>query len=304
MKSERNKTIDFELKDGGKYLKRCVKADEYETGRTDVTVVGDAFTVLKKVKDSSVDLLIVDPPYNLNKDFHGGKFKKTADEEYAKYTERWIEAIKPKLKATASVYVCCDWQSSIVIGEILKKHFILRNRITWSREKGRGAKANWKNSMEDIFFATVGEEYVFNLDAVKVRKKVLAPYKKDGEPKDWEETKDGRFRDTCPSNFWDDIAVPYWSMKENTAHPTQKPEKLVAKLILASSNKSDLVLDIFSGSGTTGVTAKKLGRRYIDIEQNPTYCAWAEKRIEDAENDKRIQGFEDGVFWERNSKTK
>ena len=130
---------------------------------------------------------------------------------------------------------------------------------------------------------------------------MIAPYKENGEPKDWTETADGKFRDTCPSNFWDDISVPYWSMAENTAHPTQKPEKLIAKFILASSDKGDVVLDPFSGSGTTSVVAKKLGRKYIGIEQNPDYCAWTEYRLVRAETDKTIQGFKGGVFWERNA---
>ena len=89
-------------------------------------------------------------------------------------------------------------------------------------------------------------------------------------------------------------------MKENTAHPTQKPEKLIAKLILASSNENDLVLDPFAGSGTTAVTAKKLNRRYISIEQNELYVAWAEKRLLDADEDKIIQGYEDKIFYDRN----
>ena len=90
-------------------------------------------------------------------------------------------------------------------------------------------------------------------------------------------------------------------MPENTAHPTQKPEKLLAKLILASSNAGDVVFDPFLGSGSTSVTAKKLGRQYIGIEVNPQYCVWAEKRLEMAETDKTIQGYTDGVFWERNT---
>ncbi|MBQ6095213.1 MAG: site-specific DNA-methyltransferase, partial [Lachnospiraceae bacterium] len=105
------------------------------------------------------------------------------------------------------------------------------------------------------------------------------------------------------SNFWDDISIPYWSMPENTAHPTQKPEKLIAKLILASSNAGDVVLDPFAGSGTTAVTAKKLGRHFVTIEQNELYCAWAQKRLEMADEDPSIQGFSDGVFWERNTWT-
>lgn len=304
MKSEKNKTIDFPLEEGKEYLNRCARAEIIKTVEENSTVLGDVFVALKKIQDRTIDLLIVDPPYNLDKNFHGNGFRTLANEEYAEYTEKWVEAVKPKLKKNASVYVCCDWKSALVIGGILDKHFVLRNRITWQREKGRGARANWKNSMEDIFFATVSDEYTFNLDAVKVRKKVIAPYKENGKPKDWEETDDGKFRNTCPSNFWDDIAVPYWSMAENTAHPTQKPEKLIAKLILASSNEGDLVLDPFAGSGTTGVVAKKLKRNYIDVEQNPLYCAWAEKRLEDAQTNSSIQGYENGVFWERNSRPK
>ena len=155
--------------------------------------------------------------------------------------------------------------------------------------------------MEDIWFATVSKNYTFNVEAVKLRRKVIAPYKINGQPKDWEETKEGNFRNTYPSNFWDDISIPYWSMPENTAHPTQKPEKLLAKLILASSNSGDVVFDPFLGSGSTSVTAKKLGRHYIGIEQNEQYCIWSEKRIDMADTDSSIQGYTDGVFWERNT---
>ncbi|MBO7149379.1 MAG: site-specific DNA-methyltransferase [Clostridia bacterium] len=302
MKSTRNKTIDFTIEEGEKYLKNVIAVNDYDGKKVNCTVLGDTFSVIEKMLDKSIDLLVVDPPYNLDKDFHGNGFKKQSNQKYADYTKKWIDAVKSKLKDTASIYVCCDWRSALTIGVLLDENFILRNRITWQREKGRGAKTNWKNSMEDIFFATVSDDYTFNLDAVKQKKKVLAPYKENGKPKDWEETKDGNFRLTCPSNFWDDIAVPYWSMAENTAHPTQKPEKLIAKLILASSNKGDTVVDIFAGSGTTGVVAKKLDRNYINIEQNPLYCAWGEKRLLDAEKDKTIQGYSDGVFYERNSR--
>ncbi|MBP3347452.1 MAG: site-specific DNA-methyltransferase, partial [Clostridia bacterium] len=99
----------------------------------------------------------------------------------------------------------------------------------------------------------------------------------------------------------DDISVPYWSMAENTPHPTQKPEKLLAKLILASSNEGDVVFDPFLGSGTTAVTAKKLKRHFVGVELDGEYCAMAQKRLEMAEEDKSIQGYTDGVFWERNT---
>lgn len=303
-KSEKNKTIDITIEQGKEYLDRCISLHSKTTIENviDKTILGDTFDVLTKLPEKSVDLLLVDPPYNLDKEFHGNEFKSMSDDNYEDYIDSWITALIPTLKDNASIYVCCDWKSSGAIERVLKKHFYVQNRITWQREKGRGAKANWKNGMEDIWFATVSKtNYTFNVDDVKIRRKVIAPYKQDGKPKDWEETAEGKFRDTCPSNFWDDISIPYWSMPENTAHPTQKPEKLLAKLILASTNKGDIILDPFLGSGSTSVTAKKLGRHYIGIEQNPQYCVWAEKRLEMADSDMSIQGYTDGVFWERNT---
>ena len=304
-KSPRNKTLDITVEEGKSYLTRCLDAKKADLSKFEniinKTIFGDTFDVLPKLPENFVDLLVADPPYNLSKNYDGKKFNATDDDKYREYTENWLTLIKPLLKKTASLYVCCDWKSSMIIGDVLKKHFQIQNRITWQREKGRGAKANWKNGMEDIWFATNSDSYTFNLDAVKIRKKVLAPYKADGKPKDWEQTEAGNFRNTCPSNFWDDISIPYWSMSENTAHPTQKPEKLVAKLILASSNLNDVILDPFLGSGTTSVVCSKLNRRYVGIEQNERYCVWAEKRLENAISDKSIQGYADGVFWERNT---
>ena len=303
MKAARNKTIDISIEEGHCYLEKCLKisAPEALDEIIDKTVNGDLFEVIPYLPQNFVDLLIADPPYNLDKNFNGSKFKQISDELYEEYTERWIQAVLPVLKENASVYVCCDWQSSTAIARVLKKYFHVQNRITWQREKGRGALSNWKNGMEDIWFATKSKEYTFNIEDVKVRRKVIAPYKVDGKPKDWEETEAGKFRNTCPSNFWDDISIPYWSMAENTAHPTQKPEKLLAKLILASSNPGDVVFDPFAGSGSTAVTAKKLDRHYLGIELNEQYCIWAEKRLEMADSDKTIQGYTDGVFWERNT---
>jgi len=303
MKADRNKTIDIAVEEGREYLERCVTVSEKVTLDTvlDRTILGDTFETLRLLPEKSIDLLIVDPPYNLDKNFNGKKFKKTSDEMYEEYTESWISLAIPLLKDNATIYVCCDWQSSPAIGMVLKRHFHVQNRITWQREKGRGALSNWKNGMEDIWFATNSKTYTFNVEDVKIRRKVIAPYKVDGKPKDWEETEQGNFRNTYPSNFWDDISIPYWSMPENTAHPTQKPEKLLAKLILASSNPGDVILDPFLGSGSTSVTAKKLGRHYIGIEQNEQYCVWTEKRLEMADADATIQGYADGVFWERNT---
>ncbi len=303
-KSSRNKTIDLPLGQGAAYLERCITLQsrvEELSGLLDKTILGDMLEVCPLLPPRSVDLIIADPPYNLTKSFHGTTFFRKKESSYEEYTQRWLSAVQPLLKKEGSVYVCCDWESSLVIGRVLQEFFHVQNRITWQREKGRGAKSNWKNGMEDIWFATNSRKYTFHLDAVKIRRKVHAPYRVNGQPKDWVETGDGNYRDTCPSNFWDDITVPFWSMAENTAHPTQKPEKLLAKLMLASSSRGDVVLDPFLGSGTTSVVAKKLNRRYIGIEMEPQYCVWAEQRLAVVEENPEIQGYSSGIFWERNS---
>lgn len=303
-KAERNKTIDTPLSEGRTYLDRCITLTRRQSDLravTDKTIVGDMLEVCALLPEKSVDLIIADPPYNLTKSYNGTTFSKKKAGVYEAYTRRWLGAVKPLLKDTGSIYVCCDWETSLIVGNVLSEFFHVRNRITWQREKGRGAKANWKNGMEDIWFATSSGRYVFNLDDVKIRKKVIAPYRADGKPKDWTETEGGNYRDTCPSNFWDDITIPFWSMAENTAHPTQKSEKLVAKIMLASSLEGAVVFDPFLGSGTTSVVAKKLRRHYIGVEIQPQYCVWAEQRLEMAESRTDIQGYVNGVFWERNS---
>lgn len=302
IKSDRNKTIDFGLEEGKNYLQNAIrfnqnlKFDEI----INKNIIGDTFEALDLIEDNSIDLIIVDPPYNLRKNYHGNVFTEKNAKTYEVYTIKWVEKVKDKLRNNGSIYVCCDWKSSLLIGPILAKYFNIKNRITWEREKGRGAKMNWKNALEDIWFATISDEYTFNVEDVKKRKRVIAPYKEDGMAKDWKESDKVKYRDTYPSNFWDDITIPFWSMPENTAHPTQKPEKLIAKLILASSNENDLILDPFMGSGTTSVVAKKLNRRFIGIEQNEIYVAWAEKRLIAAEKNKEIQGIKNGVFYDRN----
>jgi site-specific DNA-methyltransferase (adenine-specific) len=223
-------------------------------------------------------------------------------EEYGAWFATVVRALKPMLKPTGTIYVCSDWKTSIHIAPVLEREFKVRSRITWARDKGRGASRNWKNNSEDIWFCTVSDSYTFNVDAVKVKRRVIAPYREEnGEPKGWSDESDGRFRLTFPSNIWTDLTVPFWSMPENTDHPTQKPEKLIARLILASSNKGDFVFDPFLGSGTTAVTAKKLDRRFLGIEIDHTYCCWALKRLRLAEEDAAIQGYADGVFMDRNS---
>ena len=303
-KSPRNKTLELSAAEIKNNLAHCLPHTSVATN-TDIinrVVNQDILEAVALMPSNSIDLLLVDPPYNLTKQYGENKFSKVKFEEYEIWFEKWIVALKRCLKPTASIYVCTDWESSKTVQTVLEKHFKIRNRITWEREKGRGAKANWKNCSEDIWFATMSNEYHFDVDAVKLKRKVIAPYRdKEGAPKDWDESEDGNYRLTFPSNLWTDITLPFWSMPENTDHPTQKPEKLIAKLILASSQVGDLVFDPFMGSGTTCVVAKKLGRNFFGIEKEPKYCAYAIQRLEKANHNKSIQGYHDGYFWERNS---
>lgn len=268
----------------------------------DKIINADIFKTLPLLPDEFADLIIIDPPYNLSKDFGKLKFSAMKDSDYDDYLASWLPQVCKKLKKNGSLYLCGDWKCTSSLQKSLSKELEIINRITWQREKGRGSKSNWKNGMEDIWFAVKNpDKYTFNIDDVMIKRKVIAPYRENGKPKDWQETDGGKFRLTHPSNFWDDISIPFWSMSENTDHPTQKSEKLYAKLILASSNKDDVVFDPFLGSGTSAVTAKKLDRHYVGVEINTEYCIWAQKRLNEADIDKSIQGYADGVFWERNS---
>ena len=266
------------------------------------TIHGDYRDWVGVLPLAHVDLLFLDPPYNLDKAFNGNRFARRRVQEYTEWLDGVLGQLMPLLKPTATVYICGDWLTSHSIFEAASHHLYIRNRITWEREKGRGAQSNFKNASEDIWFCTVSETYTFHVDAVKLRRKVMAPYTDtEGRPKDWQRTAAGNFRDTYPSNLWTDITIPFWSMPENTDHPTQKSEKLLAKLLLASTCPGDFVLDPFLGSGTTSVVATKLGRRSLGIECDEEYCCLAARRLEIAAKSREIQGFTDGVFWERNT---
>ena len=302
-KSGRNQTITVSEREIPSLEIHISSIEDLRNGfHDDMMVNADLYDCIDLIPDNHFDLIIIDPPYNLDKDFHGKVFSAMKQDEYEEYLRSWFYKVCDKLKDNGSLYMCGDWKCSSSMQRVIEEKLTVVNRISWQREKGRGAKSNWKNGMEDIWFAVKNpRDYYFNVDAVMMKRRVIAPYKVDGKPKDWEETDAGNFRTTYPSNFWDDISIPFWSMPENTSHPTQKPEKLYAKLILASSKQGDRIFDPFAGSGTAAVVARKLGRSFCGIEINREYCLWAAKRLANALTDKSIQGYADGVFWERNS---
>lgn len=303
VRAERNRTLTIEQGEILALDERIIGPEKLRVSFSDNLIVnGDLFECIDSIPNEYFDLIIIDPPYNLDKNFNGTKFSARSNEDYEEYLRSWFYKVCDKLKPNGTLYMCGDWKCTASMQRVISERLTILNRITWQREKGRGAKHNWKNGMEDIWFAVKDpNDYYFNVDVVMVKRKVVAPYKENGKPKDWEETGEGKFRKTYPSNFWDDITIPFWSMPENTDHPTQKSEKLVAKLILASSKPGDRIFDPFLGSGTTAVVAQKLGRIYCGVEINREYCRWAAKRLQIAQTNTEIQGYSDGVFWERNS---
>jgi len=297
-RAPQNRTLELSQREAAAYKKNLVyfEPEQDFTKTRNKIICGDAFGVLKTLPNKRFDLLFVDPPYNLNKNFGKNSFKQTSLEEYENWLESWVSETVRILKPNASIYICGDWRSASAIQRVGMKYFKLRNRITWEREKGRGAKTNWKNSLEDIWFFTVSDDYFFDVEAVKMKRRVIAPYKENGKPKDWKEEKSGNYRLTSPSNLWNDLTVPFWSMPENTDHPTQKPEKLLAKIILASTKKGDLILDPFLGSGTTAVVAKKLRRDFIGIEEDEQYYLLPKNALNWLRATKPFKGLQTAFF--------
>jgi len=299
IRSPRNKTVELTDTDKIELRSQLLEADKVnERNCLNQTIIGNCFDVLPRLPREIADLAIVDPPYNLSKKVGAKTFSKMPIATYTDWFANLLELTLPTLKPTATLYLCGDYVTSISLYEAATRCGLkFLNRITWKR-KAPGAKYNWKNSHEDVLMFTVTRKYTYNI--VKERKRVLFPYKHDAQ--DWTKDSTGQaWRDEYPSNLWTDITPPFWSMPENTIHPTQKSEKFSAKLILASSNPGDVVLSPYLGSGTDSVVAKKLGRKYIGIELQEDFALTAQKRLNEADNDSRIQGYADGVFWERNS---
>src|SRR3989338_8210946 len=225
-RAPRNRTLALRGDDILALKKRLIKLNKpVSPGEIEnKTIHQDIFEALEYLPNCFVDLVFVDPPYNLNKTFNLTSFKAMESEKYEEWLDSWVQKIIRLLKPHASIYICGDWKSSGAILNVAKKYFQIQNRITFEREKGRGAKSNWKNCSEDIWFCTLSDDYHF-----------------------------------------------------------------------------DVVFDPFLGSGTTSVVAHKLGRKYVGIDIDELYCCLAEKRLENARQNKIIQGYSDGVFWERNT---
>jgi DNA modification methylase len=259
----------------------------------------DCLTSPEFIDNKSVDLFFIDPPYfttNIEWD------KQWADnDEYYSWCRLWLANMYDQLKETGSAYVCCQWLHSGMYQVMLQEAgFNILNRITWKKDKGRGSKSNWKSMHEDIWFVSKSKQYTFNVEDVKIEKKVIAPYRDaEGNPKDWWVNADGeKVRMTYPGNLWETISIPFWSSHEVKSyavskkspnnkfqkHSTQKPKELVKRCILASSNQGDIVVDYFGGSGTTLIASNETKRECIIFEKDKTYCEIIKTRVANEKN--------------------
>ena len=168
-----NRTFTLTASERVAFAKTLLRPPHNASKLTNEIVLGDAIRICPELPKAFVDLLILDPPYNLTKKFGGQTFREMSLPEYEVWFESWFVRLLPVLKPTATLYVCGDWKSSTALHRVLERHVIVRNRITLEREKGRGAKTNWKNASEDIWFCTVSNNYFFDVEAVKLKRHVI-----------------------------------------------------------------------------------------------------------------------------------
>ena len=249
----------------------------------------DCINFLKQVENSSVDLAIIDPPYNMGK-ADWDTF--ASHDDFMKFTKKWIDALIPKLKNTGSIYIFnTPFNCAFILQHLLKRGMVFQNWITWDKRDGLGTSTKkYANGQESILFFTKSNKYTFNYNDIRV------PYEstdrieaaktkgilKNG--KRWFPNPNGRL---C-GEVWH-ITSQRHKNKVNgkvqkQKHITPKPEEMIDRMILASSKRGDLVLDCFMGSGTTAYCAKRLGRNFIGSELNKQYVKVTNDRLKDLKN--------------------
>lgn len=235
-----------------------------------LVILGDCLEKLKKIEDKSIDLIFADPPYNIGKDFGNNMDKWDSASDYTKWCKNWIDECFRVLKDTGTFYFMTATQFMPYLDVYVSENYNVLSRIIWSYDSsGVQSKKKYGSLYEPILMCNKNKKckYTFNYEDIMVeaktgsqrklidyRKKIPAPYN----------TK------KVPGNVWDFNRVRY-KMGEYENHPTQKPETLLERIILASSNKGDIVLDPFSGTFTTSSVAVRLGRKAIGIELNDDY---------------------------------
>lgn len=237
---------------------------------------GDALENLKQMPSESVDLIFADPPYNIGKDFDGF-VEDWSEKDFLDWTYEWIDECHRVLKLTGTFYLMNSTENMPYLDIRCRKIFCIKSRIVWTYDSSSVQAKKYFGSMyEPILMLTKHERnYTFNAKDIAIVAKTgaqrqLIDYRKD-PPQPYNTTK-------VPGNVWDFARVRF-KMEEYENHPTQKPESLLERVILASSNVGDLILDPFSGSFSTCAVAKKFGRRSIGIEINEEYIKIGIRRL-------------------------
>jgi adenine-specific DNA-methyltransferase len=259
-------------------------------------IYADALEALKTLPDNSVDLIFADPPYNIGKNFNGKIEKWDTEESYLEWCYEWLDLCIQKLKPNGSFYVMTATQFMPYFDIHLRKKLTILSRIVWSYDSsGVQAKKYYGSMYEPILFCVKDKNnYTFNTNDILVEaktgaKRKLIDYRK-AVPTVYNSEK-------VPGNVWEFSRVRY-RMDEYENHPTQKPISLLERIIKASSNEGDLVLDPFSGTFTTCYVAKELNRNSIGIELQDEYVKIGLRRLQLAEEfngeklEKEIRTFE------------
>lgn len=239
---------------------------------------GNAIDVLEnKIEDNSIDLIFVDPPYNIGKDFNGRIDKWETDQEYLEWCYKWIDLCLQKLKNNGSFYVMTSTQFIPYFDLYLRNKVSILSRIVWSYDSSGVQAKNYFGSMYEpiLFCVKDSKNYTFNANDILVEaktgaKRKLIDYRKN-PPQPYNTEK-------VPGNVWDYPRVRY-RMAEYESHPTQKPIALLERIIKASSNEGDTILDPFSGTFTTSFVAKSLGRKSVGIEIDEDYTKIGVRRV-------------------------
>lgn len=228
-------------------------------------ICGDALELFSSIHDESIDLIISDPPYNLGKNY-GNNFDNISFDEYLNFTSKWLTEAKRVLKRNGSIYVFMGVRFISYLYQIMEREIGLEfnSWITWHYTQGMGKTKGFSPRHDDILFFTKTSDYIFNLDSVRVPQKFYRQR--------------NNMRGANPGDVWQFSHVHY-SNPNRQDHPTQKPEGLIERMILASSLPELTVLDPFSGSGTTARVCQQLERKFIGFEINPDYIELTKNRL-------------------------
>ncbi|MCD8235210.1 MAG: site-specific DNA-methyltransferase [Prevotellaceae bacterium] len=228
-------------------------------------ILGDCLIELKSIKSDSVDLVIADPPYNVGKNY-GNNSDNLDFDEYIQFTKNWLTECHRMLKTDGTIYVFVGFRYISYLYQILEKELGLNfiNWISWHYTQGIGKTKGFSPRHDDILMFSKSTNYKFNLDAIRIPQKFYR--------------KVNNMRGANPGDVWE-ISHIHYCQKGRQPHPTQKPEALIERMVLASSNEGDLVVDPFSGSGTTLRVCQQLNRNAIGIELNKEYVEQTKERL-------------------------